>query len=558
MSFVRWRGASLSSTFFSSLVRKNANQFLDRTEILARFEQRKQGLRTFGFALLVGISYYAGTRIGFALTPSQHPIATFWPPNAILLAALLLAPTRMWWAFLLVLLPVHLFVQTQAGVPVWTAVGWFTSNTGEALIGAWCITRYTDGKRVFDSVKGVLLFLAFGVILAPLVTSFLDAAIVVSTGWGSGYWGVGTERFFSNTLAELTLVPTIVVCGSHGVSWIRKATSARYLEASLLVGGILAVSFWVFGSQTAPGNIPALMYAPLPLLLWAAVRFGSGGLSVCLLSMALISIWNAMQGRGPFTTASMEGNVLSLQVLLCMVALPLLFLAALMVERRRAEESLRDISSRLIDAQEKERRRIAHELHDDLGQRLAFLHLKLSGLGESEPMLRPRLSDLVDQLAEVSTTTHELSHGLHPRVLELAGLATAAKRLCADVARGTSVSIRQTVGDLPEPLQPRVSLCLYRVMQEALHNIVVHSRATEAEIILRSEGGRVFLLVVDDGVGFTVGKESPDGLGLASMRERVRSIGGSIDVVSSPMKGTRIEVRVSPGETTPGPMSGAA
>jgi hypothetical protein len=112
----------LGSTIFSSLARKNADQLLDRTELLTRSDEHKQGFRTFGFALLVGISYYAGTRIGFALTPSQHPIATFWPPNAILLAALLLAPTRTWWTFLLVLLPVHLFVQTQAGVPVWTAV----------------------------------------------------------------------------------------------------------------------------------------------------------------------------------------------------------------------------------------------------------------------------------------------------------------------------------------------------------------------------------------------------------------------------------------------------
>ena len=96
----------------------------------------RQLLRTGVPAFIVGAGYYVGTRIGFALTPSSTPTATFWPPNAILLAALLLAPTRMWWAFLLAVFPAHLLAQAQVGVPTWTAIGWFISNTGEALIGA--------------------------------------------------------------------------------------------------------------------------------------------------------------------------------------------------------------------------------------------------------------------------------------------------------------------------------------------------------------------------------------------------------------------------------------
>src|SRR6516164_134997 len=94
-------------------------------------------------ALLVGISYYVGTRIGFAWTPAGQPNSTFWPPNAILLAALLLTPRRAWWTFLLAVLPAHMFAQLQTGVPVWTALGWFITNTSEALIGALCITRLT-------------------------------------------------------------------------------------------------------------------------------------------------------------------------------------------------------------------------------------------------------------------------------------------------------------------------------------------------------------------------------------------------------------------------------
>jgi signal transduction histidine kinase len=547
----RLRGKAMSGIAFL-LAGTGAEQANDLASSQEHSLGNKPILRTLSFAIVVAISYFIGTRVGFALTPSDRPNAAFWPPNAILFAVLLLAPTRMWWAFLLAVFPAHMFAQAQAGVPPWTAAGWFISNTGEALIGAWCITRYSKGKMLFDSVRGVLVFLVFGVVLAPLVTSFLDPAVVVSTGWGRGYWKLGTTRFFTNILAELTLVPTIVMWGSHGVTWIRKATLVRCLEAGLLVVGIVTVSFLIFGSQSAlPGNIPALMYAPLPLLLWAAVRFGSGGLSLCLLFMALISIWDAMKGRGPFTSASMADNVLSLQVLLCMVGLPLLFLTALIEERRRTEESLRHTTGRLIDAQEQERRRIACELHDDLGQQIAMVQVDCEELRmECDASLKPRLTDLLNQLSAISSAAHDISHGLHPSQLEHLGLATAVKRLCTEVGHGKSLSIHQTVGELPERLQPTISLALYRVVQEALHNIVTHSRASKARVALRKDGGRMFLLIVDDGIGFALREEPIEGLGLASMRERIRSIGGSIDVKSSPMKGTRIEISVPLREVT--------
>ena len=501
-------------------------------------------LRTGGLALLVGISYYLGTRIGLALTPPGQPNSTFWPPNAILLAALLLAPRRVWWTFLLAALPAHLFAQLPAGVPLWTAIGWFISNTSEALIGAFFITRFTRGKT-FDSVRGVLAFVIFGVLIAPLATSFLDAATVVITGWGRHYWPLSTERFWTNALAELTIVPVIVICGSEGLSSIRKASFARWSEAALLAVGTLLVTISVFGSQlVSPARTPALLYAPLPLLLWAAVRFGSCGLSLSVLSIAFISIWYTMHGLEAFPAASMEQNILSLQILLCVAAVPLLFLSALMSEGRRTAESLRNISGDLIDAQEQERRRIARELHDELGQELALAKAQLDGLIEdSQASLKPALTGLSDQLSVISNTAREISHGLYPRQLEYVGLATAVKRLCDEIGRGKHLSIHLAVSSLPQ-LQPSISLCLYRVVQEALHNVMKHSQARNVDIKLGSDNTRVVLQIIDDGVGFDLNHE-PDGLGLHSMRERVRSVGGTIEIVSFPKAGTRIEVEVN-------------
>ena len=515
-------------------------------------------LRTVKSALLVGIGYYVGTRIGFALTPSGQPNSAFWPANAILLAAFLLAPRRTWWMFLLAVLPAHLIAQLQAGVPVSTAIGWFVTNTSEALIGALGITRFTRQKTVLDSVRGVLIFVVFGVLIAPLATSFLDAAAVVITGWGRGYWPLGTQRFWTNALAELTVVPTIVLLSSEGMSWIRKATVARFWEAGLLAVGTVAVSVLIFGFQPVSlASTPALLYVPLPLLLWAAVRFGLGGVSLSLLCVALISIWYAMHGREPFFPyASMSQNILSLHILFCIVVVPLMFLSAVLADTRRTQESLRRMSSSLIEAQEQERQRIAHELHDDLGQELALVQMKLNNLLEqSKESVQPGLTDLSSQLSAISTTAREISHGLYPSQLEYLGLASALKRLCDEMRSGKHLSIDLAMDTLPHPLPPSISLCLYRVAQEALHNIITHSQAKNVQVELRADDGRISLRIVDNGVGFDLSREVA-GLGLASMRQRVRSLDGSIKITSSPKAGTRVEASVplhqSRSHDTPG------
>jgi integral membrane sensor domain MASE1 len=142
-----------SSSSFSSLARASASQHSvgARSSLTAV----SRILPALSSALLVAISYYIGTQIGFAWTPSGRPISVFWPPNAVLLAALLLVPLGKWWTFLIVIFPAHMFAQLHAGVPTWTAIGWFLTNCSEALIGAFCITRLINPKDKLDSVRGV-------------------------------------------------------------------------------------------------------------------------------------------------------------------------------------------------------------------------------------------------------------------------------------------------------------------------------------------------------------------------------------------------------------------
>jgi len=254
----------------------------------------------------------------------------------------------------------------------------------------------------------------------------------------------------------------------------------------------------------------------------------------------------------------MAQNILSLQILFCMVAVPLLFLSAVMADARRTEQSLRNMGSSLIDAQEQERYRIARELHDDLGQELALMTVKLNGLLEqSGEALRPGLSDLSNQLSAISTTTREISHGLYPRQLEYIGLGTAVKKLCEEMRRGNHFAVNLAMGNVPRQLESSVSLCLYRVVQETFHNVMSHSQAKKVQVELAADNRRILLRIIDDGVGFEPNRAT-SGLGLASMRQRVRSVGGSIEIDSSPMAGTRVEVRVPLREQDANDKAGAA
>jgi len=428
---------------------------------------------------------------------------------------------------------------------VLSSLGWFVGNAGEALLGVACIRYFKKGKPLFESVRGIFVFMAFGVLLATLVTSFLDAASTVLTGLGPDYWTLWTARLTSNMTANLIIVPTIVTFGVKGISSFRRVSPTRYIEAGTLALAIAAVSLLVFTRGSATGNIPAFVYAPLPLLLWAAVRFGPGGLSASMLAVALISICSGMPGRGPFGSLSVADHALSLRILLMVFAFPLLLMSALLAERSTKEQALRETQIKLVDAQELERHRIARELHDGIVQQLTLVGLSVDqlrpGFTASD---RLSLDKLYDQISDVSNATRDLSHELHPFTLEYLGLVGALKKLCRDIGSKSTLTISFSEKDVPSHLPSDVSHCLFRVAQEALQNIVKHGRARAASMELAVRGGHVLLRIVDDGVGITPEQHHSGGMGLVSMRERVCVVGGTCKVMPGPLKGTIVEVSV--------------
>lgn len=296
----------------------------------------------------MGIAYYFGAMIGFRLTLPNQSVSTLWPPNSIMLACLLLQPRQKYWLVLLGALPAHLAIQLQSGVPLPMVLGWFISNSSEALIGAVCVRRYVTGAVDFSSLRCVVLYVVFAALLAPFLSSFFDASFVSLVGWKQQtYWQVWLTRLPSNILAEITIPPLILLAASKGVAWLRDLTWRRYLEAFFLMGGLIVVSLLVF-SWHAPEvkNTPALLYLPLPFLLWAAIRFGAIGASSALWVVVLGSIFGAANGGGPFTSASPVDNVFSLQMFLIAVSLPIMFLAGLVEEQREKTKVLSDSEAR--------------------------------------------------------------------------------------------------------------------------------------------------------------------------------------------------------------------
>lgn len=214
-----------------------------------------------------------------------------------------------------------------------------------------------------------------------------------------------------------------------------------------------------------------------------------------------------------------------------------------------AAEARRQLAGRLLAAQEDERQRLARELHDDLTQRLAGLAIEAGRLerrlpSSETPALR-HLRTIKDRLIELSYDVHVLARRLHPPILEHLGLATALEAECGGLLRRSGLSVAYDFEDVPSDLPRETAVCIYRVAEECLRNVVKHAGTDQASMRLGVEGDTLVLRVRDEGVGFDpAAARGAAALGLASMEERVQLIAGKLYVRSCLGRGTEIEARV--------------
>ncbi len=214
-------------------------------------------------------------------------------------------------------------------------------------------------------------------------------------------------------------------------------------------------------------------------------------------------------------------------------------------ELRTSYNRIRDLGQRLLHAQEAERTRIARELHDDFAQQLALLAINLEQITDSgsNREFSALAQAALDRLHSLARGMRDLSHRLHPAKLQLIGLVPSLASLQRELSR-PDFTIRFSHENVPAPLPHDITLCVYRIVQEALQNAIRHSAAREVSVSLRRIGNRLALTIADDGVGFDVNAAWGKGLGLLSMAERLESVDGSVEIQSRPGAGTQVDVTV--------------
>jgi signal transduction histidine kinase len=235
---------------------------------------------------------------------------------------------------------------------------------------------------------------------------------------------------------------------------------------------------------------------------------------------------------------------------LAVVLVSVLVLALVLISRELLanRQLVTSLSGRLIDAQEEERKRIARELHDDYNQRVAMLAIDLARLAKNDRAASAAedrsqsLRQISDRVRELGSDLHSLSHRLHPAALRLLGLVAAVKAFCKEFEEQQGVHVDFGHEDVPRNIPEEAQLCLFRIAQEGLRNIKRHSGANRAQVYLECFEGRLHLTISDQGRGFDSDKPPGQrGIGLRSMEERLRVLGGHLEINSRPLEGTRID-----------------
>ena len=537
--------------------------------------------------LLVCAGYYAGAIVGISFGFPPSGISTIWPPSAILLAALLLEAPRVWWVYLLAALPTHLLVvaQFQDTVPFAVKLSQFIGNAVQVILGAAAVRAAAGGLPRFDSLRGMTEFILLAAIASTIVACAAAVGLFQAIGWTTDFWLAWRQRFFSNGFAVLTITPPILLAIRGELVGARHPRGRRYAELALVAIGLSTIGILVIALDPPRAEImPALMLAPLPFLLWAAVRLGPGGLCIALLVVTFISWSTVYAGRWPFATQSWSESVLSLHAFLLAMSIPMMFLAAIVEERRRTEQETRRQRDELAHAQRVTTLgelavSIAHELRQPLtaitanaqagcrfldagGGTTAFTHEILTDISNDARRAEHVIARLRALFLKERAERARLDvNTLIDDAIGLVRSDLAQKRIVIRFARDDT---------LPPVLGDAVQL------QQVLLNLILNAGEAVAattdgprEIAIdvgQPRTGHILLTIRDTGIGvrhpdllekmfehFVSSKPHGLGLGLTITRSLVEAHGGTIWAAANSGRGLTVQFELPAAETRHGP-----
>jgi signal transduction histidine kinase len=536
---------------------------MNRTRGQAAHMLNIENPRTLAAALVVlALSYYLGAEAAFYTgTLSDRIFAPFWPPNIVLFCALLLFPIRFWWLCIVAAFPSHVIAELGVGMPPQQYLVAFATNCAVAILNAYGVRHFVGGPDYFGTLRQAAMYVLITVIVSPAICALGGAFVPLLSQDGiNSYWVAWAYWYGANALASATLGAVFLTWFGH--SRTLSLTISSKIEALVLFLGLVCVCTIAFGARPGTvesGFIPTLLYLPMPLVLWAAVRFGEKGASTAILVVTMVSIARSFQGSTPFDGADTEQNVFVLQVFLIAFSIPVLLIGAAIEELRSARAKMQELAGSLLHIQDEERRRLARGLHDSLGQNLAGARLIASRLQiqapETDKQPIKELNEIIQQsIRELQTT----SYLLHPPLLDEAGLGLALRSYAKGFSDRNGIEVNLDMPPSMERLPGNVEIALFRIIQEGLTNVYQHSGSPTAHInlgIRPTDNGRELVLTIEDfGKGMKSSVRLPGsaakikthdlpGLGLKGMRERLRQLGGRFQIDSA-SSGTVVTAKV--------------
>ena len=516
---------------------------------------------------LVALAYFVGAQAAFYIgTLSDQIFALFWPPNVVLFCALLIVPQREWWLYIAAAFPAHAVAELGVGMPMPQLLLAFATNCMVALLNAYSVRRFVGDPPWFGNFRKALTYIVITAGISPALSAFGGAFVpILGGGPIREYWIFWSHWYLANALPTLTLGTVFLIWFSDGARWTRWKPSRSQAEPVMLAValiGICIVAAEAADQLRTNSFFAAVVFLPLPLILWATVRFGEKGASAAVLIVAVILTWRTLQGHGVLPGEDPERSVLALQLFLTGLSIPVLLLGALIDELRRAERNARGLAASLMRAQDEERRRIARDLHDSTGQNLVAATLIAGRIENLLPeTARSAFGQLETILQQSIREVRTVSYLLHPPLLDEAGLALALRHFVDGFMVRSGIAVDLDVSPDMTRLCPDTELVLFRVVQEALTNVFRHSKSGTARVCLTRKPTRrreeIVLTVEDAGDGkskvsgvrrLISRKGYPNsGVGLASMRERLAQIGGRLEVRSG-VGGTKVEAVVPTGQ----------